>query len=169
MRVWGVWVRLTRVPGLRACNNSSVGPNWQVDWEEHRQSWEEPGVPRMPGGSRWVRRGRPPPGSAMGGREHWASVGGGWWPRQLRDNLRPCAPKCLVCRFGICGAGRHQSQSGSWGVGWGFGAAGCQINGLCHRCPLLGKAGEPGSDSRMKSDRTRKGKAMPTLTGAPAC
>lgn len=57
-------------------------------------------------------------------------------------------------------------QGDSLGVGWGFGAAGCQINGLCPHCPLLGEAGEPGSDSRMKSDKMRKGEAMP---GAPAC
>ena len=113
-------------------------------------------------------RGRPLPAAPWGRGERWASVGGGWWPlwpAQLQDNIHPHALKCLVCRFGICSARRHQSQGDSLGVGWGFGAAGCQINGLCHHCPLLGK----GSDSRMKSDSTRKVKAMSTLTRAPAC
>lgn len=42
----------------------------------------------------------------------------------------------------------------------GFRSSCCKINGLCHHWPLLGKVEDSGSGSRMKSDRTRKGKVM---------
>lgn len=46
---FGVLGLAVHILGLCAHNSSFVGSDWDIDWEEQRQSWGEPWSPNYPG------------------------------------------------------------------------------------------------------------------------